>query len=30
LISAALAVVALAAPPEIAAAQTINFRLLPR
>jgi polyisoprenoid-binding protein YceI len=29
LISAALAV-ALAAPPEIAAAQTINFRLLPR
>ena len=30
LISAALAVVALAAPPAIAAAQTINFKLLPR
>ena len=30
LISATLAVVALAAPPAIAAAQTINFKLLPR
>lgn len=30
LVLAALAVVALAAPPAIAAAQTINFKLLPR